>query len=141
MIKVIVAGKRKAGMTRAQHHQHALEVHAELVKSCPSFWKYCHCYVQNHIVGQVNFETGEMFEADQGDYDVMSEFWFDSEADARKFWSSEEYHRILKPDEEKISDAGAPYLMLFVNEHLIAGASPLMHRSAGDEGRGVGLTS
>ncbi len=130
MIKVIVAGKRKAGMTRQQHHQHAIEVHAELVKSCPAFWQYCRCYVQNHITGQVDFETGEMLDDASSQYDVLSEFWFDSLADAKKWWSSDDYFRILKPDEEKISEPGAPYLMLFMDEHLIAGASPLMGADA-----------
>lgn len=126
MIKVMVAGKRKEGMTRDEHHFHALTVHAKLVETCPGFWQHCHRYVQNHIIGQVNFNTGQMMPNGESDYDVLSEFWFDSIDVAMKAWGSDDYFRILRPDEENISNPDAPYLMIFMTEHVIGGSNPLM---------------
>ncbi len=116
-------------MTRDEMHQHALIVHAKLVQTCPGFWQHCHRYVQNHIIGQVDFETGTMMQGD-AEYDVLSEFWFDSIETAMKAWRSDDYFRILKPDEQKISDPGVKYLMLFTMEHLIGGSNPTMSGSA-----------
>lgn len=130
MIKVIVAGRRKPGMTRDEIHQHALMVHAKLVETCPGFWQHCHRYVQNHIIGQIDFETGQMMPVGEAAYDVLSEFWFDSVETAMKAWGSDDYNRILKPDEQNISDPDAPYLMLFMTEHVIGGSNPLFARSA-----------
>jgi uncharacterized protein (TIGR02118 family) len=129
MIKVMVAGRRKAGMTRDEMHRHALMVHAKLVQTCPGFWQHCHRYVQNHIIGQVDFETGTLMNPDENEYDVLSEFWFDSIETAMKAWSSDDYFRILKPDEQKITDPGVKYLMLFTTEHLIGGSNPTMSGS------------
>jgi uncharacterized protein (TIGR02118 family) len=129
MIKVIVAGRRKAGMTRDEMHQHVLMVHAKLVQTCPGFWQHCHRYVQNHVIGQVDFESGKLIAGDCPEYDVLSEFWFDSIETAMKAWSSADYFRILKPDELKITDAEVKYLMLFTTEHLIGGSNPAMSGS------------
>jgi len=130
MIKVIVAGRRKAGMTRDQMHHHALAVHAKLVQTCPGFWQHCHRYVQNHIIGQIDFETGKMLPVDATEYDVLSEFWFDDIETAMKAWGSADYFRILQPDEKNITDPGVKFLMLFMTEHLIGGSNPTMSRSA-----------
>jgi hypothetical protein len=126
MIKVIVAGRRKPGMSLDEIRQHALCVHAKLVETCPGFWQHCHRYVQNHIIGQVDFETGEMMPIGEANYDILSEFWFDSVETAMKAWGSDDYKRVLKPDEQNISDPDAPYLMLFMTEHVIGGSNPLM---------------
>lgn len=130
MIKVIVAGRRKEGMTRDAMHLHALAVHAKLVQTCPGFWQHCHRYVQNHIFAQVDFKTGKIMENGASDYDVLSEFWFDDVETALKAWGSDDYMRILKPDEDNITDAGVEFLMFFMTEHLIGGSNPAMSGSA-----------
>lgn len=126
MIKVLVAGKRKPGITREEMHHHALAVHAHLVKTCPGFWQYCHRYVQNHVIAQIDFETGEMMPDGESEYDVLAEFWFDDIETAMKAWGSDDYKRMLRPDEAKIADLDAKFLMLFCNEHVIGGSNPAM---------------
>lgn len=126
MIKILVAGKRKPGISRHEMHNHALNIHARLVQTCPGFWTYCHRYVQNHVIGQVDFETSAILPEGDTDYDVLAEFWFDDIETAMKAWASEDYKNILRPDEAKIADLDAKFLMLACNEHVIGGSNPAM---------------
>ncbi|MGY4785377.1 EthD domain-containing protein [Rhodococcus opacus] len=126
MIKVLVAGKRKPGISRHAMQHHALAVHADLVKTSPGFWQHCHRYVQNHIVGGFEMVDGRLVTTENTDFDVVAEFWFDDTQDAVKAWTSDDYVNILRPDELQIADVEAPYLMLVTTEHVIGGSNPAM---------------
>ncbi|AWW35534.1 MULTISPECIES: EthD domain-containing protein [Streptomyces] len=129
MIKVLVAGKRKPGLSRHQMQHHALSVHADLVKSAPGFWQHCHRYVQNHVIGGFGLADGQLVTTDATDFDVVAEFWFDSTDSAMKAWTSDDYLNLLRPDELKIADSDAPFLMLYGTEHVIGGSDPAMRGS------------
>jgi uncharacterized protein (TIGR02118 family) len=124
MIKILVAGERIPGISVAEMQRHALEVHAKLVQDCPGFWRRCRRYVQNHVFAQLDFETLEPIPDAQTKYDIFGEFWFDSLEDAKAAWRSDDYLRMLKPDEDKITRADVKFLMLCANEHVIGGTEP-----------------
>lgn len=124
MIKVMVAARRRPDMSREEFHLHALTTHANLVKVCPGFWKRCLHYTQNHIIGQFDPRTQAMTEGGATDYDVISEFWFDSEESALAAWTNEDFLRIVRPDGAKIVDPDAPYLIFHALEHPIGGHGP-----------------
>jgi len=72
MIKSISLIRRKPGSTREEFMRHYEEVHAPLALRClPGLKKY----VRNYVVGDV-------FGA-PADFDVVSEFWYDSAEDVK----------------------------------------------------------
>lgn len=90
MIKSISLIRRKLGLTQEDFIRHYEEVHAPLALSClPGLRKY----VRNYVVGEVF--------GNPADFDVVSEFWYDSAEDAKA--SLAFYHspagQVLRDDE------------------------------------------
>lgn len=97
MIKLIVAVKRKAGLSVEGFHAHWRTAHANLIRSTPVCRKYIRKYVQCHTIP-------EEYEAGEPAYDGTAELWFDSVADKDAFFSDPEYLARIRPDELVFAD-------------------------------------
>ena len=97
MIKLIVAIKRRQGMSPEAFHDYWRTTHAELVQSIPAARRYIRRYVQAHTLPQA-YEQGEVA------FDGTAELWFDSVEDQQAFFSDPDYLRVVKPDESRFAD-------------------------------------
>ena len=97
MIKLIVAIKRKAGMSPDEFHKHWRTTHAQLVKTNAASLKYVRKYNQCHTLAG-EYARGEVA------YDGAAELWFDNVADKERFFSDPEYLAKIRPDESRFAD-------------------------------------
>ena len=97
MIKLIVAIKRKPGMSQEAFLQHWRTNHAELVSTNPASRKYIRKYVQCHTTPE-NYLQGEAA------YDGTAEIWFDSIEDKDRFFNDPDYLAHIQPDESRFAD-------------------------------------
>jgi uncharacterized protein (TIGR02118 family) len=97
VIKLIVAIKRKQGMSPKDFHDHWGTQHATLVKACPASQRYIRKYVQCHTLD-------EEYSAGEPAFDGTAELWFESVADKERFFSDPDYLRQVRPDESQFSD-------------------------------------
>jgi uncharacterized protein (TIGR02118 family) len=111
MVKVIVAIKRKQGLSQKDFHEHWRTQHASLVKACPASKRYLRKYVQCHTLD-------EEYSAGEPAFDGTAELWFESVADKERFFSDPDYLSQVKPDEPRISDMSRT-LFCLTQENLI----------------------
>ena len=97
MIKVIVAVKRKAGMSPEEFHRHWRTTHADLVRESPASKKYIRKYIQCHTL-PADCAAGDV------SFDGTAEMWFDSVADKDLFYSDPDYLATVHPDESNFAD-------------------------------------
>jgi uncharacterized protein (TIGR02118 family) len=97
MIKLIVAVKRRPGMTPEEFQQHWIERHAPLVRGAAATSRYVRRYVQCHTLLE-QYAEGEPA------FDGTAELWFDSLDDMQAFYSDREYLALIKPDEPRFAD-------------------------------------
>ncbi|MGD9664749.1 MAG: EthD domain-containing protein [Novosphingobium sp.] len=120
MITLIVAARKKAGMSRKEFEDHWLNRHAPLVLSVPEFASYLrkyalYPYAEGADVPGLGALPG---------YDGIGELWFDSVEAMMEAFSEPKYLEIIRPDEELFLDRDA--CLTFVTEERIfkAGDSP-----------------
>jgi uncharacterized protein (TIGR02118 family) len=107
MIKLIIAIKRKQGMSPKDFHAYWRTQHATLVKSCPASQRYVRKYVQCHTLEQ-EYSAGEPA------FDGTAELWFESVAEKERFFSDPDYLAQVQPDEARFSDM--PHCKFFMTE-------------------------
>ncbi len=102
MIALIVAAKRKAGLSREDFEDHWLNRHGQLVLSVPEFARYLKRYVlypyDREAEGQALVLGGE------SEYDGVGELWFESHAAMVAAFNEPRYLEIIRPDEDLFLD-------------------------------------
>lgn len=94
MIKLMIAVKRKPGLTPEQFREHLSTVHAPLVRSCAATSRYVRKYVQSYTLPM----------SKDSSFDGAAELWFDSIADMERFFADAEYLATVRPDESRFAD-------------------------------------
>jgi uncharacterized protein (TIGR02118 family) len=97
IIKLIVAVKRKAGMSVDESQRHWRTTHAELVRTNPASRRYIRKYIQCHTL------PGE-YVGGAVAFDGTAELWFDSTEDKDRFYSDPYYLALIRPDESRFTD-------------------------------------
>lgn len=97
MIKLMIAIKRKPGLTHEQFREHLSSLHAQLVLACPATRKYVRKYVQSYTLPSSAPGQGKAF-------DGASELWFDTTEDMDRFFADPDYLADVRPDEGRFSD-------------------------------------
>jgi uncharacterized protein (TIGR02118 family) len=97
MVKLIVAIKRKQGISPKDFHEYWRTRHANLVNACPASKRYVRKYVQCHTLE-------EEYSAAEPAFDGTAELWFDTVADKESFFGDPDYLAQVKPDESRFSD-------------------------------------
>lgn len=113
MIKLIVAVRRRAGMSPEDFQDHWRNRHATLVKDSPATAKYVRKYVQCHTMLD-EYAQGEVA------FDGTAELWFDSVADKDAFFSDPDYLRDVSPDEERFADMTQTVFFVTEEELVVA---------------------
>jgi uncharacterized protein (TIGR02118 family) len=97
MIKLIVAIKRRAGMSPEDFQAYWKASHATKVKASACGQRYIRRYIQCHTL-LADYAQGEPA------FDGTAELWFDSVADREAFFTDPEYLSTIAPDETKFAD-------------------------------------
>jgi len=119
VVKLIVAIKRKQGMSPKDFHDHWGTQHATLVKSCPASRRYIRKYVQCHTLD-------EEYLAGEPAFDGTAELWFESVADKERSLIITGTGDVLEPEQGIVAiGSGGPFaqsaaLALLQNTELAA---------------------
>lgn len=97
MIKLMIAVKRRAGMTAEQFRQHLGEQHAALVLACPATHRFIRKYVQSYALEGV-------LPGDEASFDGAVELWFDDVGSMQSFFADPAYLADVRPDELRFAD-------------------------------------
>ncbi len=98
MIKLIVAIKRRQGMTPEDFQAYWKTSHGTKVRASSCGQKYIRRYVQCHTL-LADYASGA-----QPAFDGTAELWFDSVADKEAFYADPEYLETIAPDETEFAD-------------------------------------
>jgi len=112
MIKLIVAVKRKAGMSAEEFHRHWRTTHAELVRTNPASRRYIRKYIQCHTL------PGEYVGGTVA-FDGTAELWFDSIEDKDRFYSDPDYLALIRPDESRFADMTGTVFFVTAEEMVL----------------------
>lgn len=112
MIKLIVAVKRKAGMSADDFHRHWRTTHADLVRSSPASRKYIRKYIQCHTLPTEYASGGVAF-------DGTAELWFESIEDKDRFYSDPDYLARIQPDESRFADMAGTVFFVTAEETVL----------------------
>ena len=109
MLKLIIVGRRRGGMTLAQLHRYMIDVHGAAVVgfigSQPDLAP--RRYVQNHIFdGSFRVPDGSNDPLAMG-RDFVTQVWFDNPAQAQAALEAPFYLQQLRPDEDRFVDQGS----------------------------------
>jgi hypothetical protein len=106
MIKLLIVGRRRPGMTRAQASRHLRLVHGPMVYDPPAdAGAMPAAYVQNHVFDGVHLGAAPEALAPYGlDRDLVTEIWFASMGDMIASTQTPYYLANLKPDEPRFVD-------------------------------------
>lgn len=106
MMKLMIVGRRRGGMTLAQLHRYMVDVHGAMVVALiaehPSLTPQR--YVQNHVVDgtfRVPGSTPDPFSVSR---DFVTQVWFDNPAQAKAATEAPFYLEKLQPDEDRFVD-------------------------------------
>lgn len=90
--------KRNPELSRDQFFMHYEFVHGPLASRQQGFRKFTYCYVQNHVLGEVNSPEAPEFDGMTATFQVPR-------ADmTRGFFQEPDYANFVRPDEERVFD-------------------------------------
>lgn len=104
MIKFAFMINRMDGMTFEEFVEHHRDRHAPLFTSIPEAGKYVKKYTVSHPVPAEGYPSPA--------YDGLTEIWFESWADHDAFFASENYKKLVNPDESRFIDMNSVAVMV-----------------------------
>ena len=119
--KLMIVGRRRAGTTLAQHHDHILNVHGAMVAQYIALDPQ-HAprrYAQNRVVDGSFRKAGPANDPFALNRDFVTQIWFDNPAQAMNSVQQPFYLANLRPDEDRFVDQ-ASVVKLAVHEQQIA---------------------
>ncbi len=114
MITLIVAAKRKKGMSRDAFVKYWIETHAPLVKSVPEFIRHVKKYALYPLSPDGQDMPALGFAPE---YDGVGELWFECRETMMEAFREPRYLEIILPDEGIFLDRDA--CLTFVTDELI----------------------
>ena len=122
MLKRMIVGRGRGGMTVAQLHCYMTDVHGAQVVACiatdPDLMPQR--YVQNHVFDssfRVPGQTAGAADPFTVSRDFVTQVWFDNPAQAAASLQAPFYKEVLQPDEDRFVDQRSP-------RHRQRGAQP-----------------
>lgn len=127
MIKLVIATRRRPGMTGDEFRRYVKDVHGLLVVQDPDNTGVIRKYVQNHV-----FDAGYGSEIHRGypavsERDIITELWFDGPEQIQQARSTPMYRETIGPDEDNFADQSS-VLALVVREEDVAVPRPRVGR-------------
>jgi len=115
MVKLMITGRRRAGMTRAELSRHLRHVHGPMVVSSPpDAGAMPGGYVQNHVQDGV-YPAGGL------ERDFVTEVWFDTPDAARQSVMTPYYETVLRPDEPRFVNLASVQRCFAMETVIVAG--------------------
>ena len=119
--KLVIVGRRRAGTTLAQHHNHILNVHGTMVvnyiaqdpQHAPKR------YAQNRVLDGSFRKAGPVNDPFALNRDFVTQIWFDNPAEAMQSLQQPFYLDQLRPDEDRFVDQ-ASVVKLAVREQQVS---------------------
>jgi hypothetical protein len=109
MMKLMIVGRRRGGMTVAQLHRYMLDVHGAMVVR--AIGEHPHLtpqrYVQNHVFDGSTRVPGALTAAPDpfsASLDFVTQVWFNNPAQAKASVEAAFYKEHLQPDEDRFVD-------------------------------------
>ncbi|MCK7625191.1 EthD family reductase [Streptomyces sp. RS10V-4] len=99
MIKMVIALKRREGMTHDEFTHYQRNIHRPLLMSIPEAEQYIRRFVVSYPVPAPNYP--------EPDYDSVVEAWFDTMDDLNAFYFCENFLKNVDPDHENFIDVNA----------------------------------
>lgn len=104
MIKFVYMVNRIEGMTAEAFVEHHREHHAPLFTSIPEARQYVKRYTVSHPVPAASYPNPA--------YDGLTEIWFENWDDHDAFFASENYKKLVNPDEATFIDLASVATMV-----------------------------
>ena len=106
MLKLIIVGRRRGGMTVAQLHRYMTDVHGAAVVSFIATHPHLtpQRYVQNHVFDGSFRVPGASADPLALGRDFVTQVWFDNPAQAQAALQAPFYLQQLRPDEDRFVD-------------------------------------
>jgi uncharacterized protein (TIGR02118 family) len=104
MLKFAYMINRVEGMSFEQFVEHHRNRHAPLFTSIPEARRHVKKYTVSHPVPAGNYPAPA--------YDGLTEIWFENWADHDAFFASENYKKLVQPDEATFIDMGSVAVMV-----------------------------
>ncbi|PJE93826.1 EthD family reductase [Streptomyces carminius] len=111
MIKLAFMINRVGGMSFERFVEYHRDRHGPLFTSIPEARRYVRKYVVSHPVPAENYPGPA--------YDGLTEIWFDDWEDHNAFFSSENYRKLVNPDEPKFIDMSTVAVMVTEEKAMI----------------------
>ncbi|MFH8974995.1 EthD domain-containing protein [Streptomyces sp. NPDC017890] len=111
MIKFAFMINRIDGMTFEEFVEHHRCHHGPLFTSIPESQQYVKKYTVSHPVRAEGYPEPA--------YDGLTEIWFENWADHDAFFTSENYKKLVNPDESKFIDVNSVAVMVTEERTLI----------------------
>lgn len=116
MIKLIVASRRRAGMTRLEYFRHLQNIHATKILAGPAdMLEHLSRYVQTHVCDAAYGVWGETQQAPI-EVDSVSEIYQPSPEAFHSLTGHPYYGSVIQPDEHLFADSSTLKLMMTVEE-------------------------
>jgi len=115
MITLICPVKRRYPLTPEQFHRHWREVHARLIAETPTLARHLLSYTQYPAA------ASEYLDGREPEWDGVAVAQYASRADMEALFAEPDYLRILRPDEEYLSDPAAVRWILCDDIHRVLG--------------------
>lgn len=110
MIKMIIAIKRREGMSREEFVHYRREIHRPLLMSIPEAHRYIRRFVVSYPIPAPDYSGP--------DYDSVVEAWFDSMEDMNALYFSENFLSKVDPDHKNFMDLSA-YRRIVAEEEVV----------------------
>jgi vanillate O-demethylase ferredoxin subunit len=106
MIKLMIVGRRRGGMTLRQCHSYMRDVHAAAVLRFIGEQPHLapRRYIQNHVFDGCFGGPDDGADIFAGARDFVTQVWFDDPAQAAAAMSAPFYRETLQPDEDRFVD-------------------------------------
>jgi vanillate O-demethylase ferredoxin subunit len=122
MMKLMIVGRRRGGLTLAQVHRYMLEIHGAMVV------RYIHerpdetprRYVQDHVFDSSFRAAGSGAEPFTLARDFVTQVWFDNPAQAAASLQAPFYDEHLRPDEDRFVDQASVVRLAVAERELFA---------------------
>ena len=148
MIKLLIVGRRRGGMTVSQLHQYMTDVHGAMVvrfigespEQCPKR------YVQNHVFDGTTRSPDGSPDPFTNTRDFVTQVWFDNPMQAKASIEAPLYLEHLQPDEANFVDQSSVVKLPVTEQPLFDSGSTDAHfkvfvfHHAADSGQGADST-
>lgn len=116
MIKLMIASRRRAGMSRQEYHRYYQKVHAaKILAGPPELLADMNRYVQNEVLdGVYGVPATKLLPL--ADFDSVSEITFPDPAAASRSVEYPYYRTVIQPDEPNFADETSLVVMMVAEE-------------------------